>query len=192
MECSNGRSKCKCSERFLSFNKKRATYYDWCRTKRWNRRAKWNPYSGFSWLRYDYNAEGSNLESAVISGLFKKSPSCTTLHFPDSKVQRWILLLTINCDRWLKIASRSSIKGRWEHFISHSDAMKLESTDQSDCPTIKKIASELSKKKIKDNICSNKAKQFKKQASTVASEVQQQRQIRSWLLYYSYSSKCKT
>ena len=53
-------------------------------------------------------------------------------------------------------------------FISYSNAIKRKPTD---CPTIKKIGSELSKKKTKGKTCSQKARQFKKQDSTEAPEV---------------------
>ena len=56
------------------------------------------------------------------------------------------------------------LKEDGEHFISFSNTIKLESTDKTDCPTIKKIASKLSKKS-KGKICSNKAKQFEQASS---------------------------
>ena len=139
-------------------------YHDWYSTKRWNWRAEWNNYSAFSWLRYDHTAEGSNLESALISGLFKSNyhEQWYTFKIKKCKDASCCSLSTVPGDiKWLP---DPQLKEDGEHFISFSNTIKLESTDKTDCPTIKKIASKLSKKS-KGKICSNKAKQFKQASS---------------------------
>ena len=103
--------------------------------------------SAFTWFGYDHNAEGSHLESSVMSGLFKSHYCELRYTFQIQNCEDEFCCSPSTAPDDLKWLPDPQLKEDEKHFISYS--MKLESTDETDRSTIKQIASELSKKKGK-------------------------------------------